>query len=142
MEPVLVNGDHVLLNTLAYGISVGPVSLWRRSVGRGDVVAFSRGLGYSRRMFLKRVIGLPGERIAISNGRVYVDHKALPEPYDPLLDHSNLAEETVPAGFIFVLGDNRDDSDDSRSFGAVEIASITGKAELVVWPFHHFKVLR
>jgi signal peptidase I len=141
MAPQIDAGDHVVINTVAYalriarpgsGLPLAEISM--RAIRRGDVVAFSHGDGDARRIYLKRAIGLPGETVAIDRGVVFVNGATLPEPYGPARDLSSMAPVTVPAGSLFVLGDNRPDSDDSRSFGPVPLASVVGKAAFVVWP--------
>jgi signal peptidase I len=133
MLPNIQNGSHVLINTLAY--------MFDRPIRRGDVVAFVRGTGYERQVFLKRVIGLPGERIAITSGHVMINGAALKEAYSPLLDRKNMPGSVIPIGSVFVLGDNRAESDDSRSFGPVPRQTIVGRALLVIWPLGHVKAI-
>ena len=119
-----------------------------RGVRRGDIVVF-RFPEDPRRDFLKRVIGLPGETVAIRNKRVYVDGRLLDEPYafhaddrvwpdDPSIPEDGrrrdqLAARTVAPGTYFVMGDNRDDSNDSRYWGAVPAGHIEGRALFVYW---------
>lgn len=134
MLPNIDDGSHVLIDTLAFQFG--------RSVSRGDVVAFSRGDGADRRLFLKRVIGLPGERVSMENGQVKVDGLVLREPYGRVLDRTDMAAVLVPAGTVFVLGDDRPESEDSRSFGPVSISDIVGRASLVVWPLAHVGPIR
>jgi len=134
MLPNINDGSHVLIDTLAFQFG--------RSVARGDVVAFIRGDGADRRLFLKRVIGLPGERVSVENGQVKVDDLLLREPYGPILDRTDMAAVLVPAGTVFVLGDDRPESEDSRSFGPVSISDIVGRASLVVWPLAHVGHIR
>jgi signal peptidase I len=109
--------------------------------GRGDTVAFTTpplaqvrcGAGGT---FVKRVIGLPGERIAERNGVFTVDGKRLDEPYiaPARRDHAPGQTWRVPAGSYFVVGDNRSQSCDSRVWGAVPKANVIGKLTVVYWP--------
>jgi signal peptidase I len=138
MEPNIENDNHVLISTLAYGVPLGPWVLVNTPVQRGDIVAFERGDGDDRKLLLKRVIALPGEKVSIRDGHVSVDGIPQAEPR-ALLDSSNMLTVTVPAGSIFVLGDNRGESDDSRSFGPIGESSIIGKALFIIWPLGHAK---
>jgi signal peptidase I len=138
MQPDIESGNHVLINTLAYGVALGPWVLVSNPVQRGDIVAFERGQGDDRKLFLKRVIALPGEDVAVKDGIVSVNGLARTET-SALLDRSNMRVVTVPASSVFVLGDNRGESDDSRSFGPIPESSIVGKALFVIWPLGHVK---
>jgi signal peptidase I len=129
MYPTLDKGDRVLVNKLSYKL---------HDVHRGDLVVFERPPGQPAstiKDLIKRVVGLPGESIEARAGVVYIDGKRISEPY--LVDGvttDNLPRQTVPKGEIFVMGDNRDDSADSRVFGAIDEDSIVGRAFLRVWP--------
>ena len=139
MQPNIESGNHVLINTLAYGVALGPMVLVRGQIRRGDIVAFQRGYGDDAKIFLKRVIALPGETVALSNGTITVQGNPLRESYERISDHSSMNSISVPTGTIFVLGDNRSESDDSRSFGPIPESSIIGKAMFVIWPIGHVK---
>ena len=134
MQPNIEQGNHVLINTLAYAFSLGRLQLSLHPIERGDVVAFQRQDGESAKIFLKRVVGVAGDTISIQNGAVRVNGTTLSEPYAIVADRSDTADVIVPPGDIFVLGDNRADSDDSRSFGPVSVPEIIGKAILIIWP--------
>lgn len=125
MEPTFQLGDYVVVNRLAYRAG---------DIERGDVVVFpapnSPEIDY-----IKRVIALPGDRIAIYNGAVVVNGTTLQEPYILELQGGNYAERIVPAGYVFVMGDNRNNSDDSRSWGFLAVEDIIGKAVFRYWPF-------
>lgn len=141
MEPQLQSGEHVLINTLAYRFRAGDalrplIDLQFRAIQRGDVVAFAHESGDAQQVYVKRVIGIPGDTIAIANGVVLVNRRALFEPYISMRDGSSMAALTVPRGAFFVLGDNRGDSDDSRLFGTVPQSAAIGRATLVVWPLN------
>jgi signal peptidase I len=140
MEPTLSEGDRVLVNKISYDL---------HDVNRGDVIVFEldeEDVGQDGiKDLIKRVIGLPGDVIESRDGVVYVNDRALEEPYltdgmvtgDPE-DSRNPAIErqTVPAGHVFVLGDNRSNSADSRYpyRGPIAIDSIVGRAFVLVWP--------
>ena len=124
MTPHIVSGEYVLINTLAYKFS---------APHRGDIVAFAAE-GDARGLFIKRVVGLPGDRVAIDNGAVSIGGTVLPEPYVRYADKRSAAPTIVPPGTVYVLGDNRADSEDSRSFGPVADARLIGRAIAGVWP--------
>ncbi|CAN5738071.1 signal peptidase I [soil metagenome] len=106
---------------------------------RGDIVVFSPPVGNASKPYIKRIIGLPGETITIHDGGVYVDGARLDEPY---LQGTSTSwpngdpnrEVVVPEDHLFVLGDNRNNSTDSRSFGAISNDSLIGKAWISYWP--------
>jgi len=141
MQPSIEGGTHVLINTLSYGISFGPWAFLSRQIRRGDVIAFQRGRGDDKRIYLKRVIALPSESVQITGGAVMIQGALLRESYNPISDASNMKAVTIPPGSVFVLGDNRAESDDSRSFGPVPDSSIIGKAVFVIWPLGHVKYI-
>ena len=127
MLPSLAKGNVVLVSRRAFKGS-GPA--------RRDVVALRDPQG-SRRLYLKRIIGLPGETVALSEGLLYVDGKHMVEPYLGGLPSSlGLGETTWQLGDdqLLVLGDRRSGSTDSRQFGPVNASQIVGKAWLRVWP--------
>jgi signal peptidase I len=150
MEKSVLTGDRLLVNRFVYAPSRGPLSalLPRRAVRRGDVVVF-RFPADPRRDFIKRVIALPGETVAIADKRVTVDGRELIEPYafhsddrtwpdDPSISEERrrrdqLPPVRVPDGAYFLLGDNRDDSSDSRAWGPVPAGHLLGRALLVYW---------
>jgi len=147
MEPQLRADEHVLINTLAYGLRVGDgarplVDIAFRPIAHGDVVAFVHSDGDARAVYVKRVIGVPGDAIAIDRGVVRVNGRTLDEPYVNSRDATGMRSTTVPAGAVFVLGDNRRESDDSRAFGAVPESAVIGRAALVVWPLNRAGPIR
>jgi signal peptidase I len=139
MQPNIETGTHVLINTLAYDFRVGSFEIGHGELSRGDVVAFQRDDGGERRLFLKRVVGLPGDSVAVQTGEVLVNGSRLNELYTTLPDNTNMPAVVVPAAAAFVIGDNRADSDDSRSFGSVPTGDIIGKAEFIIWPLSRVK---
>jgi signal peptidase I len=150
MEPQLMDGEHVLIDTLAYDLRIANpsnadlplVELGLHPIARGDLVAFEMGAGDERRILLKRVAGLPGDTIAIDNGAVTVNRVPFSAASNETLDRSNLAPLTVPKGDLYVLGDNRAQSVDSRSFGPIPIAAVIGRAKIVLWPLTRARALR
>ncbi len=130
MRPTLEDGEYVLVNRLAYRFG---------DYERGDVVVFRFPIDPSQD-FIKRVIGLPGDVISIANGVVSVNGQALSEDYiaaAPLYS----GQWVVPEGSLFVLGDNRNDSSDSHSWGMVPVENVIGKAVLVYWPFTNLMLI-
>ncbi|MCL5038416.1 MAG: signal peptidase I, partial [Firmicutes bacterium] len=107
---------------------------------RGDVVVFRYPLDPSRD-FIKRVIAVGGDYVEIRLGQIYVNGQAIEEPYVANRDLQSYPKTRVPPGSIFVLGDNRRNSEDSRVFGAVELRYVKGKAFLVYWPFSEAQLL-
>lgn len=130
MNPTLQHGEYVLVSRLSYKTGVPE---------RGDIIVFSFPMD-KKQDLIKRVIGLPGETINISNGEVLVDRVKLDEPYiaqSPVYS----GEWTVPEGQLFVLGDNRNDSKDSHQWGLLPIENVIGKALLIYWPPPDWKLI-
>jgi len=126
MLPRLEDHDRLFINKFVYRIS---------AIHRGDVVVFH----YPRdpeKSYIKRVIGLPGDRIVIDRGRVYLNGKLLRETYIPeeYRDTRSMADTVVPEDAYFMMGDHRSISSDSREFGPVDRDLIYGKAVFVYWP--------
>jgi signal peptidase I len=133
MLPSITDGSHVLIDTLSYGLRLGPIVVGARPIMRGDVVAFRTPAGDGH-ILLKRVVALPGDTIALVNGTTFVNGRPFVPAPGIIGDTSNLRPQTVPPGRLFVLGDDRPDSVDSRAFGPVSEAAIVGKALFVIWP--------
>jgi signal peptidase I len=131
MHPNYPDGEYLLTEKVSYYFN-GP--------SRGDVVVLKPPSQVSEDEFIKRVIGLPGEKISISDGKVYVNGQELNEPYLKNISTSGnsfLEEEKeiiVPADSYLVFGDNRPHSSDSRAWGYITKKQITGKAWIIYWP--------
>ena len=123
MEPTLRTGEFVIVNKLAYKLG---------EPARGDVVVFHFPRNPDQE-YIKRVIGLPGDRIAVRNGQVYINGLLLEEPYIKAPPAYN-GEWVVPEDQIFVFGDNRNNSSDSHNWGGVPMEFVVGKAVFVYWP--------
>jgi signal peptidase I len=147
MESTLYGNNRVLVNKLSYRLS---------SINRGDVVVFDRVTTsdgtVSHDDLIKRVIALPGDTLEIKNCTVIVNSKPIVESYldkdvlglvDPVnrCRVANLPTQTIPAKKIFVMGDNRPESFDSRSFGPISESLIVGRAFAIVWPFNRISTL-
>lgn len=127
MQPTLYERDRVFLNIVQYRLM---------KPGYSDVVIFTPPVD-KESFYIKRVIGLPGETISIKGGYVYINDKKLDEQYLPAgtITDGNLTLK-IPEDCVFVMGDNRGDSQDSREFGPISIKSIKGHAQFRVFPFN------
>ena len=130
MEPALSEGDRLVLNKVAYTIG---------EPERGDVVVFDTtdvpgAEGAAQRTVVKRVVGLPGEEVQGLDDRLVVDGEVIDDPWHGSAPTPAFGPILVPEGMVFVLGDNRALSVDSRIFGAVPIDALTGRVDVVVWP--------
>jgi signal peptidase I len=159
MEPTLMVGDRVLVEKVSYHFG-GP--------SRGDVVVFEKNLGIQtqpknepvwtdivnafkglfgfptggREDLIKRVMAVGGDKIQGRGGSVYVNGKKVFEPYlPPGVKTSTFGPITVPQGKLFVMGDNRGNSDDSRSFGPIPVDKVVGHAFVLIWPPGRFSGL-
>lgn len=145
MLPTLHDGDQVIVNKFVYHL---------REPERFDVVVFHAS---EQRDFIKRVIGLPGEHIEYRDDQLYVNGEAVEEPflderreftepYQPLTNDFTLEElpgeyDTIPEGYVLVLGDNRTNSTDSRMIGLIPIEEIVGKAMFIYLPFDRIQLI-
>ncbi len=152
METNLLIGDHLLVNKVIYSPSAGAwerAILPKKPIQRGHVVVFKFPEDPARD-FIKRVIGLPGETVEIRSKAVFINGKPLDEPYARFLepplrpgdpdygfrdDKDNWGPQVVPAGQLLVLGDNRDNSRDSRFWGFLPEDQVKGRALLVYWSY-------
>lgn len=146
MEPQLQVHDRVVVSKLAYRL---------HRPRRGDIVVFDNptgsppapapllrrvlvGVGVaqpSTEEYIKRVVALPGERVEAHDGRVFVDGRLLVEPYLPAgVQTSSFAPRVVPPGRLWVMGDNRGNSSDSRVFGPIRAATVVGRTVVKIWP--------
>jgi signal peptidase I len=164
MEGTMLVGDHLFVDRLAYSPS-GPISkhlLPYQDVKRGDIIVFRYPLDI-RENYVKRVIGVPGDRIHMRENTVYLNGRPLQEPYKVLIpgqrssyienfpqtpdilipqrglemlrEHVENGELMVPPGFYFAMGDNRDNSADSRYWGLVPRENIIGKPTMIWWSY-------
>jgi len=123
MLPALKAGDYFFINKFSHRVA---------GLARGDVVVLR--LPEKRRWrYVKRVVGLPGETLSLSGGRVWINGEPLSEPYVRGETHPEMGPIRIPAGFCFVLGDNRPDSQDSRQFGLVPLEQVEGKIRPGRW---------
>ncbi len=146
MEPTLQIGDRIVVDKLSYHL---------HGVGRGNIIVFSTPpkedcAGPPVADLVKRVIGLPDETISLSRGQVYIDGHVLAEPWLPPAErnvtypgpagtpYSLYRPYRIPTGDVYVMGDNRTESCDSRYWGPVSESSIVGKVDLRIWPLSRF----
>jgi len=145
MEPTLLVGDHILVNKFIYGVRIPYTNIkffQYKKPGRGDIIVFIFPKDRSKD-FIKRVIGLEGEKVEIINNKIYINDKLMNDPWG----HFTLARPSledfgpikVPEGSLFVMGDNRDNSQDSRFWGFVNINSdVIGKAFVIYYSGPNF----
>ncbi len=138
MEPTLYEGQAILLNKLAYRIG---------KINRGDIVVLSHG----GKFMVKRVIGLPGEKIEYKDNVLYVDGEPYKEKYlgsDVITEDfsietlKNSESETIPKDMYLVLGDNRPNSDDCRAWGTINKKDIIGKSMIRIWPINKIGIVK
>jgi signal peptidase I len=162
MEPTLLIGDHILVNKIVYGLRMpdsllgleipglplGDYVFHLAPVHRGDVVVFVFPPDRSKD-FIKRVIGVAGDTIAVKNGVVWLNGSEMPDPHrhwevspqdrSPVSPRDNFGPVTVPPGKLFMMGDNRDRSYDSRFWGFVDLNDVEGRATIIYLPWNEEK---
>lgn len=145
MKPTLHNHDQMIVNKFIYNVS---------EPERFDIIVFH---ATPEQDFIKRVIGLPGEHVAVKDDVLYIDNEPVKEPFlkklkDQKLPNQTLTQdfqledlpgdyETIPKGYVLVLGDNRNNSADSRVLGLIPEDTIVGTTSLIYWPLDRFHVL-
>lgn len=132
MEPTLHNGERVMVEKISYRF---------RDPKRGEIVIIKNPLK-PKDIYIKRVVGLPGDDIQVENGSIYINGIVLEEDYIAERVNSWYSGEFhVPEGHVFVLGDNRNHSDDSRRIGPIPFNDVLGRVMFIYWPFEQFEVL-
>jgi len=133
MRPTLVNGERLVVNKFIYRL---------KQPEKGDIVVFRYPRDPSRD-FIKRVIGVAGDTIEVKDGKVFLNGQLLNESYILERTRGSYPAATIPEGHIFVMGDNRNNSEDSRfrDVGFVSLEMLKGKAVMVFWPFDQMKTL-
>jgi len=145
MVPTLLVGDHLLVNKFIYGVKIPIIRKTLISVSepkRGDIVVFEYPQDRSKD-YIKRVIGVGGDKIEIKNKEILINDRPYKDAFGIYTDNTiypavvqprdNLAPVVVPQGSLFVMGDNRDESYDSRYWGFVELKDLEGKALIIYW---------
>jgi len=130
MLPWLEDQERIFVNKFVYRFD---------EIHRGDVIVFRFPLDPSK-SYIKRVVGLPGDRVEITDGAVYVNGRLVEEPYlaPEFRDRSSHPPLEAPPGHVYVLGDHRNTSNDSRIWGTVPLEYVTGKAVFAYWPLQRF----
>jgi signal peptidase I len=123
MEPSFYDGERLLVNRVVY---------YLHEPERGDVIVFQPG--GQQPDYIKRIIALPGDTVEVKNGAVYVNDSKLDEPYIKSSPRYTTELKTIPANSYFVLGDNRNNSNDSHNGWVVQSEKIVGKVWLLIWP--------
>ncbi|MFC4775416.1 signal peptidase I [Paenibacillus sp. GCM10023252] len=148
MQPNFETGEHIIVNKILYDI---------RDPKRGEVVVFH--VPEENREFIKRVIGIPGDKIKVEGDDVYINDKKIDEPYlkdaikaahdagelyniGPGFPNNENQDAVVPEGTIFAMGDNRGDSRDSRMIGYVNDKEVIGRADVIFWPLNKLKLIK
>ncbi len=131
MEPSFHDNNYIVVSKMSYKFN---------KVERGDVIVFEYPLAPDED-FIKRVIGLPGDTIKIADGIVYLNGKILQEYYIKSASFRELPSIVVPNNMVFVMGDNRNNSSDSRTWGPLPVENIIGKSVFVYWPLIDFGVI-
>jgi signal peptidase I len=131
MEPNLWTGERVLVNKLAGRFG---------NIDRGDVIVFRCPYNPSED-YIKRVVAVGGDSVELRLGRLYVNGQLQEEPYTHYPGLYTVRPVTVPESSVYVLGDNRVNSEDSRVFGSVSLDLVKGKAFLVIWPPKKIKLI-
>jgi signal peptidase I len=145
MEPTLEIGDHILVNKFIYGMKIPFTSIHLfplEKPQRGDVIVFIYPLDTSKD-FIKRVVAVEGDTVRIINKKLYINGSEVPDPHAVYREETlfsaevqkrdNFGPVSVPEGNLFVLGDNRDRSLDSRFWGFVPLGDVRGKAFIIYW---------
>ncbi|OCL27057.1 signal peptidase I [Orenia metallireducens] len=132
MLPTLKPGDRIFANKFIYRF---------REPKRQEIIVFKWPVNPKRR-FIKRLIGLPGDEVKIVEGQVYINDKPLEEDYTLERSYTDFPEVKVPKGHYFMLGDNRNNSEDSRFWGFVPRKNILGKAFVIFWPLDRMGLIR
>jgi len=145
MKPTLLVGDHILVNKFIYGVKI-PFSnktlIPVKDPERGDIVVFKFPED-PKKDFIKRVVAVEGDTVEVRNKKVYINNQVAEDPYGTYLDphiipggrrpRDNIGPIAVPADSLFVMGDNRDHSYDSRFWGFVKLSAVKGKAFVIYW---------
>ncbi len=156
MEPTLLVGDHIFVNKIIYGLRIpdsilglhipglpyGKYLVHFESIQRGDVIVFVSPQDRATDL-IKRVIGLPGDKVEVRNGAVWLNGAPMKDPQAHFMvppedrmagnPRDNFPPVTVPAGKLFMMGDNRDNSYDSRYWGFADQADVEGRAMMIYW---------
>lgn len=126
METTLHDGERLIMNKIVYNFN---------EPERGDIVIFHAN---EKDDYIKRVIGLPGETIEYRNNQLFINNEPVDEPYLGDTYTRNFGPEVIPENTVFVMGDNRMESQDSRALGSISTDQIIGRVKLLIWPLNRF----
>lgn len=129
MEPTLHNNERLIMNKIVYQIG---------EPERGDIVVFHATKNDD---YIKRVIGLPGDKLEFNNNQLFVNDKPVDEPYLTNTFTNDFGPVSVPEGTYYVLGDNRLNSTDSRVLGSIQMDKIVGRVKILIWPINKFSII-
>ena len=159
MENTLLIGDHILVSKFSYGTHIpneipfldiklfDDIVLFSKVPQRGDIIVFKFPKD-ERRDFIKRVIGLPGDFLEVRRQKIYINKKLFedtharhtdPASNDSFVPRDDFGPVLVPEGYVFVMGDNRENSQDSRYWGFLNIQKIRGKALMIYWSWNRIE---
>ena len=159
MKNTLLIGDHILVSKFSYGIHIpneipftdiklfSDIRLFASTPARGDIIVFKFPRDESRD-FIKRVIGLPGDKIQIARQKVYINNRLYNDPFarhtespsdEAYPPRDDFGPTMVPAGHLFMLGDNRENSQDSRFWGFLDINKVKGRAIIIYWSWNNLE---
>lgn len=130
MEPTLHDNERLIANKISYRFETPE---------RGEIIIFRPPLEIKRN-YIKRIIGVPGDKIEITDGEIYINSEKLEEPYVKSRSYENIPPTIVPDNSFFVLGDNRPNSSDSRYWGFVPRKNVVGRAWIVFWPLNKIRL--
>ena len=159
MESTLLIGDHILVSKFSYGTHIpneipflniklfDDIVLFSKVPQRGDIIVFKFPKD-ERRDFIKRVIGLPGDFLEVRRQKIYINKKLFedtharhtdPASNDSFVPRDDFGPVLVPEGYVFVMGDNRENSQDSRYWGFLNVKKIRGKALMIYWSWNRIE---
>jgi signal peptidase I len=139
MNPTMYDGDQLIMYKFIYNYS---------KPKRGDIVIIyipkEKRVNINDKLYIKRVIATEGEKVRVKGRKVYIDNEEVKETFIKIKDYyyEDFDEATVPKNNIFVMGDNRTNSRDSRDIGFIPLTDVKGKALIRIWPFSSFGLLR
>jgi len=132
MEPTLIEGDRIIVSKIHYRLG---------NPKRGEIIVFKYPVD-PKKDFIKRVIGLPGETLEIRDSKLYINGEFVEQPFlPPGLSYGSYGPVTIPEGQYFMMGDNRNNSEDSRFWGMLPQENIIGKTLLIYWPVNRVQLL-
>ena len=129
METTLHNGERLILNKVVYHFT---------SPERGDIVVFHAN---NKDDYIKRVVGLPGEKLEYKNNQLFINDEPVEEPYLTNTITKDVPATIIPEGMLYVMGDNRTNSTDSRFLGPISMEKVVGRVKILIWPLNRFNIV-